>query len=170
MCCNRPVTAALDPLPADIEALRAMLLAERAAHAETVARLCQERDHACSEIDRLRAIIQALQRHRFGRRAERFDADQLALALEDLEQSLAVAEARAAPDKTARPARRKSNRGALPAHLPREEVVVDIADKTCPCCAGVLHRIGSRGIIDPAAASTFHRKVREARMWRSGST
>jgi transposase len=30
----------------------------------------------------------------------------------------------------------------LPAHLPRIEVVVDIDDKTCPCCKGSLHRIG----------------------------
>jgi hypothetical protein len=32
--------------------------------------------------------------------------------------------------------------GALPAHLPRIEVVVDVADKVCPCCGGRLHMIG----------------------------
>jgi transposase len=33
------------------------------------------------------------------------------------------------------------NRGALPAHLPRYEVVIDVESKKCPCC-GVLHVIG----------------------------
>ena len=34
------------------------------------------------------------------------------------------------------------NRGALPAHLPRYEVVIDIESKECPCCGGALHVIG----------------------------
>ena len=34
------------------------------------------------------------------------------------------------------------NRGALPAHLPRYEVVIDIESKECPCCGGALHLIG----------------------------
>ena len=38
--------------------------------------------------------------------------------------------------------KRRANRGALPAHLPRIESVVDVADRTCPCCAAPLHRIG----------------------------
>jgi len=33
------------------------------------------------------------------------------------------------------------NRGALPAHLPRYEVVIDIDSKECPCCGGALHVI-----------------------------
>jgi transposase len=128
-----------DNLPTDPEALRALLIAERAQHAAEIARIGSERD-------RLRAIIIALQRHRFGRRSEQLDADQLALALEDLEQSVAAAEAReergATQDKS-RPVRgRKINRGALPVHLPRIEVVIDVTDRICPCCAGELHRIG----------------------------
>ena len=34
------------------------------------------------------------------------------------------------------------NRGSLPPHLPRVEVVIDVEDKTCPCCRNALHRIG----------------------------
>jgi transposase len=136
---SNDVTLDVDDLPTDPEALRGLLLTERAQHAAEMARIGSERD-------RLRAIIIALQRHRFGRRSERLDPDQLALALEDLEQSLAAAEAqeeRAAPQEQSRPIRRrKINRGALPAHLPRIEVVIDVADRTCPCCAGELHRIG----------------------------
>ena len=98
------MTADVDNLPADPEALRALLIAERAQHT--------------AERDRLRAIIVALQRHRFGRRSEQLDSDQLALGLEDLEQSVAAAEAQeervAAPGQS-RPARqRKMNRGACP--------------------------------------------------------
>ena len=143
-CCRRcsksnDVSLDDDNLPTDPEALRALLIAERAQHAAEMAQVGSERD-------RLRAIIVALQRHRFGRRSERLDPDQLALALEDLQQSLAAAEAqeeRTAAQEQNRPVRRrKINRGALPAHLPRFEVVVDVADRTCPCCAGELHRIG----------------------------
>jgi len=139
-----------DSLPADADALRALLLAERARHAEELAAAREaatqqvaERDN---EIERLTAIITQLQRHRFGRRSERLDPDQLALGLEDTEQTLAAAEARAEqehPAKRAAAARkRRINRGALPLHLPREEIVIDVADKTCACCGALKHRIG----------------------------
>ena len=36
---------------------------------------------------------------------------------------------------------RRRNLGALPAHLPRVEVLVDVEDKSCPCCGGSLHVI-----------------------------
>lgn len=115
-------------LPDDPSALKAMLIAERA------------------ESERLRQMIKALQRHRFGRRAETLPEDQLQLGLEDVEQVAANDEAereRAAPaERAARAARRRLNRGMLPAHLPRVEMVVDLADKTCPCCKHPLHPIG----------------------------
>ena len=117
-----------DALPDDIETLKAMLLAER------------------YESKRLRQIIKELQRHRFGRRAETLPEEQMLLGLEDVEQVAASGEAsqdeRAPEGRTARARKRRGNRGALPAHLPRIEVVVDIDDKTCPCCKGELHRIG----------------------------
>ena len=59
---------------------------------------------------------------------------------------LAAADAAAEKDNTARkqatPRKRQINRGALPLHLPREEIVIDVADKTCACCGGLKHRIG----------------------------
>jgi len=127
-----------DQLPTDPDTLRALLLAERERHADELAA-------ARGEVERLIAIIKELQRHRFGRRAERLDADQLALALEDLEQTLAAAEAAEEKDgtkPTRLPRKRRNNRGALPPHLPREEITVDVDDKTCPCCGGLKHRIG----------------------------
>src|SRR3954462_9327455 len=88
-----------------------------------------ERDAAQAEIETLRRLIRQLQRGRFGRRSERLDPDQLQLGLEDLEQTVAAAEAAqeevTARSDTPRPPRvRRRNLGALPAHLPRVEVLV----------------------------------------------
>ena len=118
-----------EPVPSDDPAtLQAMLAAERV------------------ENERLRKIIRELQRHRFGRRAESLPPDQLQLGLEEAEQAEAadeaVAEAAAPSVRAARVAKRRANRGALPAHLLRIETVVDIADDSCPCCSAPLHRIG----------------------------
>jgi len=121
------VSAAPQTLPDDPGLLKAMVLAERA------------------ESERLRQIIKELQRHRFGRRAESLPEDQLLLGLEEAEQVEAACLAEVeetTPIERARAARRRTNRGALPAHLPRIERVVDVESTICPCCSGALHRIG----------------------------
>jgi transposase len=122
------MTAMADALPDDPNTLKAMLLAERA------------------RAERLEQIIKELRRHRFGRRAETLPEDQMLLGLEDVEQIAAISEAEseaAAPAERARAAaKRRMNRGSLPAHLPRIEMVVDIEDHSCPCCHNALHRIG----------------------------
>lgn len=125
------------PLPDDTATLRQMLLA------------------AVAEIERLRLQIAGLQRNRFGRRSEQLDDETMEQGLEDLEQSVAeqaagldvvasAAQPAAQPSEPHPPRSEpaKRNRGALPPHLPRVEVTVDVADKTCPCCGGPLHRIG----------------------------
>src|SRR4051794_28859483 len=96
----------------------------------------EERDAAQAEIEKLRLLIRQLQRGRFGRRSEKLDPDQLQLGLEDLEQAAAAAEAaqEAAARSSGAPRPRRRNLGALPAHLPRVEVLVDVEDKACPCC------------------------------------
>src|SRR5829696_5131278 len=98
------------------------------------------------ESERLRQIIREFQRHRFGRRAESLPEDQLQLALEDTEQEAASDQAESEQknpaERTASAGRRRTNRGALPAHLPRIEAVVDVSSPMCSCCAGTLHRIG----------------------------
>jgi transposase len=122
------VSANAAALPDDPALLKAMVIAERL------------------ESERLRQIIREFQRHRFGRRAESLSEDQLQLALEDTEQAgaadQAASEAKVPAERAVRAARRRSNRGKLPAHLPRIETVVDVASTVCPCCAGTLHRIG----------------------------
>jgi transposase len=122
------VSEPIASLPDDPAALKAMLVAREA------------------EIDRLHQIIKELQRHRFGRRAESLPVDQLLLGLEEAEQVEAAGQAKDdTTDVSARKARarqRRTNRGALPAHLPRLERVIDLDDRTCPCCRGDLHVIG----------------------------
>ena len=122
------MTLVADTLPDDPGTLKAMLIAERL------------------RAERLEQIIKELQRHRFGRRAETLPEDQLLLGLEDVEQGVAADEASQENDapaaKAERIARRRANRGSLPAHLPRIETLVDIEDKTCPCCRHGLHVIG----------------------------
>src|SRR6266481_1499663 len=119
---------ASDALPDDLQTLKAMLLAERVQN------------------ERLRQIIKELQRHRFGRRAETLPEGQMLLGLEDVEQAeadrAAETDGSSPADRQVRAHKRRNNRGALPAHLPRIEIVVDIDDKTCLCCQSELHRIG----------------------------
>ena len=129
-------------LPTDIEALQALLVAARAERDAAIA----ERDQALSQNDRLRHLLRQLQRAQFGRRSEKLDPDQLLLAIEDTEQAIAANEA--AADKSdpaaakARAEKRRSNRGALPAHLPRVDVTIEPEDTNCPCCRSPMHRIG----------------------------
>jgi transposase len=117
-----------DSLPDDPATLKAMLLAER------------------TRAERLAQIIKEMQRHRFGRRAETLPEDQLLLGFEEVEQTTADdeanQEAKSPAEREARAAKRRANRGSLPIHLPRIEMVVDIEDHSCPCCRGALHVIG----------------------------
>jgi transposase len=136
-------------LPGDITALRALVLtawAERDAERAEKTRLIEERDQLAGQNDRLRQLIRQLQRLQFGRRSEKLDPDQLSLALEDLEQAVAKAEAeqeKADPTlQRGRAERRRAGRGSLPEHLPRVEVVVEPEDTACPCCGGAMHVIG----------------------------
>src|SRR5690348_16917011 len=135
---------------ASLASLRAghdTVLAERDA-ARTERDLVREQhDVAQAEVEKLRLLIRQLQRNRFGRGSERLDPDQLQLGLEDLEQTAAAAEAAqeevATRSGAPRPPRvRRRNLGALPAHLPRVEVLVDVEDKSCPGCGGAMHVIG----------------------------
>src|SRR4051794_13749308 len=130
----------------------------------------EERDAAQAEIEKLRLLIRQLQRNRFGRRSEKLDPDQLQLGLEDLEQTVAAAEAAqeaaTRSSDTPRPPRsRRRNLGALPTHLPRIEVLVDVEDKSCPCCGGTLHAIGEsrEEMLDIVPAQLRVRVIRRPR-------
>jgi len=129
-------------LPDDADVLRALLLAERANYAAIVA----ERDKLIIRNARLEAINAEIRRALFGRKSERITEDQLSLALEELETSLAKAEAE---DEKADPAlkaaatkKRRASRHENLDHLPHEDVVIEPESKACPCCGGDLHVIG----------------------------
>jgi transposase len=123
----------LATLPDDVETLQRM-----------VRTLAAERTHlseAQAEIERLQLIVQKLQRSQFGRRAERLDDDQLQLGFEDVNTDIARVEA-TLPPATVKMPRSRPDRPSLPAHLPREDMRLDLEHQACPCCGGELHMIG----------------------------
>jgi hypothetical protein len=145
----RAMTNAPSALPHDVDALQALILAERAALATAV----QERDAAMAERDQLAVrnakleyIVAEMRRAMFGRRSERIDDNQLKLALEALETEHAKIEAEAEKAdpklKAAATRERRKSRSETLDHLPHEEVVIEPDSKACPCCGGELHVIG----------------------------
>ena len=96
----------------------------------------------------LKLMIAKLKRDRFDASSERGRKllDQLEMQLEDAEtaaaEDAAVAE-RAPPETTTVRAfqRAKPVRAPLPAHLPRERVVLP-SPAECPCCGGMLSKLG----------------------------
>jgi transposase len=140
MCCASRVDRPADSLPDDVEALRALALNAIA-----------ERDAAIAERNRLVAMNEKLRQ--LLRKAQGFEAkserlaklhpDQLNLALEDIEQTIAKAEAIEEKSQAAEVRRKRQiNRGALPAHLPRIHETMAPADTNCPCCQQPMHVIG----------------------------
>jgi hypothetical protein len=126
--------------PDDIDTLKTALLAERAARQQAEARA----SGAEAMVAYLKLLIAKMKRQQFGQSAERGRKllDQLELQLEELEAS-ALAAATAVPEPTTvrRVSRRKPVRAPLPAHLPRERMVVP-APPCCPCCGGRLVKLG----------------------------
>lgn len=102
------------------------------------------------EIEQLKFLIAKLKKERFGSSSEHgAKLDQLALALEDLQESAAeleeagaIAEAAGAPSTVVRAfERRKPARRPLPDHLPRHRLVHP-APSACACCGGGLRKLG----------------------------
>jgi len=126
------VPSSPENLPRDADLLIAMVVAQAA------------------EIEALRAVLKTMKAMIFGARSEKMavilDA-QLPLNLGDLFTDVLIAAAN--DDDTSSPVvtlhrrkKAKRNVGHLPKHLPRVEEVIEPAMTTCPCCAGVLHKIG----------------------------
>lgn len=107
--------------------------------------ICMCSEAAAAMIAHLKLLIAKLERDRFGQTSERSRRllDQLELQLEELEADAAEAEAKR-PEPAEIAASRphaKPVRGPLPAHLPRERVVVP-GPTECPCCHGKLSKLG----------------------------
>jgi transposase len=146
---TRVVSTAIEDLPAEPEALRAlvlMMMAERDAAIAERDTAMAERDKLATRNERLHALLVKLRRMQFGRKSERLPADQLTLALEDLETAIAGIEAEAERGDPAlrreRAQKRRASHGALPAHLPRIELVLMPPDTTCPCYKATMVEIG----------------------------
>jgi transposase len=125
-----------DSIPDDIDALRAELAAERVARREAEARA----SGAEAMVTHLKLVIAKLEHHRYGASSERGRKllEQAELQLEELEAD--AAEEALATEVNADQAgsvvrsftRRKPVRGPLPAHLPRERVVIP-GPTACSC-------------------------------------
>jgi transposase len=141
------VTAAPDNPPDDIAALRAALAAEQLARREAEARA----SGAEAMVAHLKLLIARLKRDKYGASSERGRKliDQLELELGELVAAASedAAKAEKAADKEGRPRRPDSPprgqpvRAPLPAHLPRERVVLP-SPAACPCCGGKLSKLG----------------------------
>ena len=139
------MTTPSDPLPADLAAAHAMILAQReqltlAKSEVTVGRL---------EIERLKLMLAKARREQFGQSSERgrLLVEQLELAIEDLEETQAEQETKAeiaAPEaaKQKRAQNPRPPRRPLPDNLPVERIV-----EPAPCACGKcgserLHKLG----------------------------
>ena len=162
MCSDSRVSTTADSLPNDLESLRALAaqviaerdaaiaereaaIKERDAERAEKAKLAAERDRLQGLYEHVHHLLRKANDHRFGARSERLDrlpADQLQLALEDIEASLAKAEAIEEKKEPRLPRTGTRKRGALPEHLPRVHETVAPPRGNCPCCNAPMHMIG----------------------------
>ena len=131
--------------PDDLESLKRLLVAERAARFEAEAKAAlatAQVSGAEAVIAHLKLAIEKMRRELYGSRSERGHKllDQMEFELEDLEASAAEDEAAAemaamrAGLSTPIPAhRRPSGRRPFPDHLPRERVIIP-GPSSCLCC------------------------------------
>ena len=109
-----------DKLPNDIAELKAIIRAQQDQNA------------------RLEALVASFKKALFGSKSEKIDPTQYELELEDIETAIAHVEAEIDADERTAPVRapkpRQTNRGSLPKHLERVEVVIQ-PDVSCACGA-----------------------------------
>jgi transposase len=142
----------LAPLPTDLAAAHAMILAERAARQEAEAAAARAQAVNTSTeamIAHLKLEIEKLRRLVFGSRSERKARllEQMELQLEELEAAatedeLAAEEAASGTGNASSLQRKRPSRKPFPEHLPRERVVIP-APACCPCCGSAkLSKLG----------------------------
>lgn len=112
--------SAPDDLPDDIAELKAIIVKQRDQNA------------------RLEALVASFKKALFGAKSEKIDPGQYELELEDIETAIAQVEAEVDADERTAPVRpprpRQTNRGALPKHLERVEVIIE-PELSCGCGA-----------------------------------
>ena len=146
------MAATREDLPENIDALKAVLLVERARAVRVEAELAVAKAKASDDdalIAHQRLQIEKLTRQLYGQHSERTARliDQMELAFEELESSASedeIAAARAAAKTTNVVAftRKRPARQPFPAHLPRERVV-EPGPAACLCCGSArLRKLG----------------------------
>ena len=146
------MATARDDLPEDIDALKAVLFAERARAAQVEAALAVAKAQLSDDqalIAHQQLQIAKLRRELYGQRSERTVRliDQMELAFEELESTASEDEiaAERAVAKTTNVAgftRKRPSRQPFPEHLPRERVV-EPGPAACLCCGGTrLRKLG----------------------------
>lgn len=109
-----------DELPNDIAELKAIIRAQQDQNA------------------RLEALVTSFKKALFGSKSEKIDPAQYELELEDIETAIAQVEAEIDADERTAPVRppkvRQTNRGSLPKHLERVEVIIE-PERSCACGA-----------------------------------
>jgi transposase len=143
-----------DSLPTDLASAHALIIAQRQALSVAEARAAaaeSEVQYRALLIEKLNYMIKKLRHEQFGQSSERGALlDQLELQLADMEADAAQAEVAAQMTTAAATSekitvqsfeRRKPARRPFPEHLPRERIIYP-APAACPCCGGVLHKLG----------------------------
>lgn len=136
-------------LPEDIAVLQALVLALQTQTLGKDDLLTHKDDLLARKEERiahLEKLVAAFRQAAFGRKSEKVDPEQYVLALEDIETAMATIHAEDEADtlphsKPRTPRSRRTNRGALPKHLPRVEELIEPTSLTC-ACGGGLHCIG----------------------------
>lgn len=138
-------------LPSDLDTCQRELIAARGqlTHVESVlaetALTCEQQR---TQIEKLAAELELFKRYLYGRRSERFveDPTQGRLFEPPVGGTPPAAELPEAADEVLTYRRRRQGHGwsELPAHLPREEVPLDVpeAERICGCCGKPLQKIG----------------------------
>lgn len=153
------MASAAEPLPDDVDALKAALLAERAKQLDATARVLEvEADLAVARarasddqalIAHQQIQIAKLRHQLYGQRSERSVRliDQMEFGLEELEATatedeIAAEQAAAKTTRVSAFTRKRPGRQPFPDHLPRERVV-EPAPRSCLCCGGTrLRKLG----------------------------
>jgi transposase len=154
-----------EQLPDDVETLKALIAHERATHATTLS--MRE-----AEIERLRDQMRVLLAQRFGSKSERMTAVEPQLELFNEAEADADGEPEEAPSAVTTVSSHTRVRGyrrPLPAELPREVVVHDLAeaDKHCPHDGTRLEVMGEEtceqlDIIPASIRVLHHRRLKYA--------
>jgi hypothetical protein len=134
--------------PDDVETLRAALTGKREARLAAEARATGAEARAVGAeamIAHLKLVIAKLRHDKFAASSERGRKllDQLELELGELVATAAEDATRSEDQAGTRPGAppRRPSRGPLPAHLPRERVVLP-SPPACHCCCGKLSKLG----------------------------